>query len=412
LTLTDGTMVCLTYEREQKVVGWSRHVVGGVSDAGTLQAKVESVAVIPNTTGSADELYMIVQRHINGATRRYIEFLKPHWDESNDQEDAFFVDCGLSLDVPLTITAATKADPVVVTSASHGVDDGDDVRIKDVVGMTELNGLSYIAGETATNTLELFSNTKNAATISAATQANPVVITAAAHGLANSDEIGIFSVAGMVELNGNGYTVANVTTDTFELSGINGTGFTAYTSGGDIRAAIDSSAFTTYVSGGELRERVNSVSGLDHLEGQTVKVLAEGAAHADETVTSGAITLDRAASKVHVGLAYVSDFETLRLDVGAAEGTAQGKFNRFHRVTFRFLTSLGGYIGPDADNLDALVLREGGDAMDTAVPLFTGDHEVEWDGTYDSDNHIFYRQIQPFPVTILAVMPQLHTQDR
>jgi hypothetical protein len=412
IPIGDGTLLCLTYERDQKVVGWSRHIIGGQSDAGTTQAKVESVTAIPNTNGTADELYMIVRRYINGATRRYIEYLKPHWEETKDHEDAFFVDSGLSLDVPLTITAATAADPCVITSASHGVDDGDDVRVQEVVGMTSLNNIAYVAGEVTTNTLELFSNVKNSATISAATRANPAVITAAAHGLADGDEIGIFNVAGMVELNGNGYTVANKTTNTFELSGINSTGFTTYTSAGDIRAAINSTTFTAYVSGGKLRERSTTISGLDHLEGQTVQVLAEGAAHADKTVTSGTITLDRSASKVHVGLSYVSDFETLRFDVGARDGTSQGKFNRMHRVIIRFLTTLGGFIGPDTDNLDEMVLREGGDAMDTAVPHFTGDHELDWDGAYDSDNHIFYRQTQPFPVIIEAVMPQMETQDR
>ena len=102
----------------------------------------------------------------------------------------------------------------------------------------------------------------------------------------------------------------------------------------------------------------------------------------------------------------------LRLDVGAQDGTSQGKFVRFHRVIFRFLQMLGGFIGPDTDNLDEIVLREGGDPMDTPVPLFTGDYEIEWDGAYDGDNHIFYRQTQPLPVTIEAVMPQMHTQDR
>ena len=412
IPLTDGTLICLTYERDQKVVGWSRHIIGGKSDAGTTQAKVESVAVIPNTNGTADELYMIVQRYIDGATRRYIEYLKPHWEETNDQEDAFFVDSGLSLDVSLTITNITQADPAVVTSSSHGVSDGDDIRISGVSGMTEVNKVSYVAGEVTTNTLELFSNTKVSATISGATRANPVVITAASHGLSNSDQIGIFDVTGMVELNGNGYTVANVTTNTFELSGINGTGYTAYTSGGDIRHAISSSAFTAYVSGGVARERATSVSGLDHLEGESVLILAEGATHATKTVSSGAVTLDRPSSKVHIGLSYTSDFELLRLDVGAQDGTSQGKFVRFHRVIFRFLQMLGGFIGPDTDNLDEIVLREGGDPMDTPVPLFTGDYEIEWDGAYDGDNHIFYRQTQPLPVTIEAVMPQMHTQDR
>lgn len=410
--LTNGTLICLTYERDQKVVGWSRHVLGGFSDAGTTQAKVESVAVIPNAAGTADELYLVVQRYINGASVRYIEYLKPHWATSFDHEDAFFVDSGLSFDVPLTITGITAADPAVVTIASHTYTDGDDIKINDVSGMSEVNDTAYVIGEGATNTFELFSNSKINATISAATAANPVVITAAAHGLTDGDEIGIFGVAGMVELNGNGYTVANKTDDTFELSGINGTGYTTYTSAGDIRHAIDSSAFTAYVSGGQARERATSVSGLAHLEGQVVQVLAEGATHADQTVASGAISLSRPSAKVHVGLGYTSDFQTLRFDTGASDGTAQGKFNRFHRLIIRFLDTLGGFVGPDTDNLDALIFREGGDPMDTAVPLFTGDVEIEWDGEYYSDNHLFYRQTQPLPVTILSVMPHMHTQDR
>jgi hypothetical protein len=216
----------------------------------------------------------------------------------------------------------------------------------------------------------------------------------------------------MVQLNGNGYVVANKTANTFELSGINGTGYTTFTSGGDIRAAINSTNFTTYVSDGVIRERSTVISGLDHLEGQTVKILADGATHADKTVASGALTLDRSASVAHIGLAYTSDFETLRFDVGARDGTSQGKFVRFHRVIVRFLQTLGGWMGPDTSNLDVLVLREGGDPMDTSVPLFTGDHELDWDGQYGTDEHFFYRQIDPLPVTIEAVMIQMETQDR
>ena len=102
----------------------------------------------------------------------------------------------------------------------------------------------------------------------------------------------------------------------------------------------------------------------------------------------------------------------LRLDAGAKDGTAQGKLNRIHRVIIRFLQTLGGSAGPDVDNLSVISFREGGDRMDTAVSLFNGDVEIEWDGAYSSDNHIFYRQAQPLPVTIEAVMPQLSTQDR
>jgi hypothetical protein len=50
--------------------------------------------------------------------------------------------------------------------------------------------------------------------------------------------------------------------------------------------------------------------------------------------------------------------------------------------------------------------------MDTAVPLFTGDHELAWEGEYGGDNHFYYRQTQPFPVIIEAIMPQLRVEDR
>jgi hypothetical protein len=68
--------------------------------------------------------------------------------------------------------------------------------------------------------------------ITGATQANPVVITSNAHGLANGETIFIESVGGMTALNNQHFTVANVTTNTFELSGIDGTGYAAYTTGG------------------------------------------------------------------------------------------------------------------------------------------------------------------------------------
>lgn len=68
--------------------------------------------------------------------------------------------------------------------------------------------------------------------VTGATKANPCVITAASHGLRNGDSVTFYSIGGMTELNGNNYTVANVTTNTFELSGTNSSAYTTYTSGG------------------------------------------------------------------------------------------------------------------------------------------------------------------------------------
>ena len=69
--------------------------------------------------------------------------------------------------------------------------------------------------------------------ISGATAANPCVITATGHGFSNGDKVSIRGVVCMVELNlETAYTVANKATNTFELAGVNSTGFTGYTSGG------------------------------------------------------------------------------------------------------------------------------------------------------------------------------------
>jgi hypothetical protein len=68
-------------------------------------------------------------------------------------------------------------------------------------------------------------------TISAITKANPGVVTSASHGFANGQTVKLYSAAGMTEVNGNSYTVANVTTDTFELSGTDTSGFGTYTGG-------------------------------------------------------------------------------------------------------------------------------------------------------------------------------------
>ena len=154
------------------------------------------------------------------------------------------------------------------------------------------------------------------------------------------------------------------------------------------------------------------ISGLDHLEGETVSILAEGAVHPDKVVVSGSITLDREVTKAQIGLPYTAKFETLRIEAGAADGTAQGKTKRIHRLGVRFHDALGIELGPDFDNLDPVVFRSSSDAMDTAVPLFSGDISLNWDDDYSTEGQVCGQVSQPFPCTVLDLMPQLVTQDR
>ena len=102
-------------------------------------------SLLPGT--NRDEVWVVVQRWVNGATVRNVELLTPGLLDTEGQEDAFFVDSGLSLDSAQTISAITKADPLVITSTSHAISDGDLVDIRGVNGTTELNGLRYRAME-------------------------------------------------------------------------------------------------------------------------------------------------------------------------------------------------------------------------------------------------------------------------
>lgn len=154
-----------------------------------------------------------------------------------------------------------------------------------------------------------------------------------------------------------------------------------------------------------------TISGLDHLEGETVQILADGAAHADKTVSSGSITLDRSSTKVHVGYSYNSVVKTLRMEAGADDGVSQGKIKRIHGVTVRFLDSVGAEVGPDANNLDRIPFRDSSMAMDEAVPMFDGDKEIFFPSGYDNDARVLVRQTQPLPMTILAIMRRSNTFD-
>jgi hypothetical protein len=250
----DGELVALTYQREQQVVAWHRHVFAGAFGSGN--AVCESVAVIP-TEDSEYELYMIIKRTINGATKRYVEFLNTFDFDESDNTSFNFLDSQLS------------------------------------------------------------------------------------------------------------YSGSSATT----------------------------------------------ISGLSHLEGQEVSILADGATHPNKTVSSGSITLDRAATKVKVGLGYTSLLKTMRIDAGAQNGTSQAKTKRIYEVTARLYESVGIEIGPDLNNMERVPFRTSSDPMDQGIPPFTGDKEVEFRGDYDTDGFMIVRQTQPLPLTILSLYPRLVTND-
>ncbi|MDY0188704.1 MAG: hypothetical protein RBR16_12370, partial [Syntrophus sp. (in: bacteria)] len=149
------------------------------------------------------------------------------------------------------------------------------------------------------------------------------------------------------------------------------------------------------------------ISGLDHLEGKSVAVLADGATHPARTVAAGQITLERAASKVHVGLAMTSRLKTMRPEIpGGKVTTFQFVRRRVSEVLLRLYRSRGGKIGPDGTRLDSLLYRKPGDVMDS-ISMYTGDLI-----TKPRSGHDWYGQLeivcdQPLPFSLMLLAKRL-----
>jgi len=155
-----------------------------------------------------------------------------------------------------------------------------------------------------------------------------------------------------------------------------------------------------------------TLSGLAHLEGQTVSVLADGATHADKVVSSGQISLDRSTTKAVVGLAYDSVLQTMRIEGGAAEGTSQGKTKRISKVVLRLFETVGAKVGPTLNQLETIPFRTTSSLMSNPVDtLLAGDKEIEFRDDYNTDGFIFVKQDQPLPLSILAIYPTVVTSD-
>ena len=157
-----------------------------------------------------------------------------------------------------------------------------------------------------------------------------------------------------------------------------------------------------------------TLSGLTHLEGQTVQVLADGAAHPDRVVSGGAITLDRAASVVHAGLGYTSRLETLDLNYGAQDGTSLTRRRSIHSVGVLLYQTLGGFMGwrdGSTYSLEEIQYREASMAMDSPPSLFTGQRVVDVPSRWAQQCNLVVVQTQPLPMTVAGLAPRLQANE-
>jgi len=351
----DGELVGLTYQREQQVTAWHRHIFGGRFGVATLT--VSDYANIVNGT-------KLTLTKSDGTT---VDFTSTTGTAGTNEfktqtnNNTTATNLKTAINAHANFTATVNSAVVTITETAH-----------------EATG--YL-------TIKSFDSTRLTAT-----SEGKAVVESAAVIPTDDTEYQVYVIIKR--------TVNNITRRYVEFLNVFDFDETDNSSFNFLDSELSYSG-----------SAVSTLSGLDHLEGQVVSILADGATHPNRTVSSGSITLDRSAKSVKVGLAYTSLLQTMRLNAGSQNGTSQGKTKRIYDITVRMFETIGVEVGPDLNNMERIPFRSSADLMDEGIPPFTGDKEVEFRGNYETDGFIFVRQTQPLPFTILSLYPRLTTND-
>lgn len=146
-----------------------------------------------------------------------------------------------------------------------------------------------------------------------------------------------------------------------------------------------------------------TISGLGHLEGKTVSILADGAVHPQRVVSGGAVTLDAPASKVHIGLPITADLQTLPAVLGLQDGSfGQGHRKNVNKAWLRVHRSSGVAVGPSADRLTEIKQRTT-ELYGTPPSLKTEELDVMVSPSWGDSGQVFVRQANPLPLTVVSL---------
>jgi hypothetical protein len=156
-----------------------------------------------------------------------------------------------------------------------------------------------------------------------------------------------------------------------------------------------------------------TLTGLGHLEGETVSVFADGGeVVATVDVTGGSITLQDPVEEAVVGLPYASILKTNALNTNTPTGPTTGRRGRVHKAEIQFYRSFGGKIGMDANNLDTIPEYSSEFLMDEPLPLATGISEFRLPTDYTFLPHIYIKHDLPVPFCITGITYQLSVSSK
>lgn len=158
-----------------------------------------------------------------------------------------------------------------------------------------------------------------------------------------------------------------------------------------------------------------TLTGLSHLNGETVSIIGDGCVLAPQKVISGSVTLSAPSTRVFVGLNNPSRLRTMRLEK-SPDGVSLGKISRIHRVVLQLIDTVGVKVGPTflstgERKMDRKEFRDATMSMDAAVPIQTRDIEVDFPSGYDTTGYVCIEQDQPLPCTILSAAIEYQVQS-
>ena len=188
---------------------------------------------------------------------------------------------------------------------------------------------------------------------------------------------------------------------------------TEYTDECTVQAKVIKEFDALEYEGGTWGVSVDTISGLSHLEGKTLQILADGAEQTEKTVEDGTIYLELDAWKIITGLGYQSYITTMPLEAGSQNGTAQGKRKRINELSLRVWRTIGCRIGTDLDNLQEVSYRDPQTLMGIPEGLYTGIvPNIKYNQGWVWDANITVEQSRPFPMNILAIAPIVTEVDK
>jgi len=331
-----------------KVVGMTFHKdqeVVGWTDWDTDGLFKDTGSLRTIQKGEGDGVYFIVKRKINGNFVHYWE--KYDQVDVADARDAFYVDCGLSYDNPQTVTLSNSGGNALFTSTAHGLVVNDEIDFADFVWETQYDANDTASQPAQLNNLRFFVKTVPTA---------------------------------------NTFTVSTT---------LGGTTLTFPT--------------VASVTDGVFRKAVSSVSGLWHLEGKAVKILADGNVFSG-TVASGAIAAINGSTKysrIHIGLKYVTDVELL--DITSGQGVVQGRSMTVTRVTLQLENSRFPKVSNSEGTLQ-LALPDTSE-LPTGIELYTGQAHVTIGSQWNWHGRVLLRHSDPTPFNLLYVAPEIQFDD-